>query len=54
MAQAAEGFTVIDLYHFPIHIRNFYYNKIVESKKQEKKEMDKIKQESKSKVRIKR
>lgn len=52
MAQAANGFSVIDLYHMPVHLRMFYYNKMVEQRKREEKEMEKVKKQSK--VRIKR
>jgi hypothetical protein len=33
----------------PIHLRKFYYNKLVELKKAEKEEVDKVKRKSKVK-----
>lgn len=52
MAQAANGFSAMDLYHMPVRLRMFYYNKMVEQRKNEQKEMEKVKR--KSKVQIKR
>ena len=36
----------------PIYLRNFYFNKLVEQKKQEKQEMDKMKSKSSNKNKI--
>ena len=35
MVQFGNGFTIMDLYKMPTHLRNFYYNKLVEAKKKE-------------------
>jgi hypothetical protein len=52
MVQFGNGFTIMDLYKMPTHLRNFYYNKLVEAKK---KESESVKASNKqSKVRIKR
>ena len=36
-----QGFTHDDVYNLPIHIRNFYVQKLIETKTEEKKQMDK-------------
>ena len=52
MVQFGNGFTVMDLYKMPTHLRNFYYNKLVDAKK---KESEAVKSSNKqSQVRIKR
>jgi len=52
MVQFGNGFTIMDLYKMPTHLRNFYYNKLVDAKK---KESESVKSSNKqSKVRIKR
>jgi hypothetical protein len=49
-----NGFTMMDLYKMPTHLRNFYYNKLVDAKKKEAEQVKKVSQPSKSsKVRIK-
>ena len=35
MAYYGNGFTILELYKLPTHIRNFYYSKLVEAKKKE-------------------
>jgi hypothetical protein len=49
-----NGFTMMDLYKMPTHLRNFYYGKLVEVKSKESKEIEKqskgIKQNSKVRV----
>jgi len=52
MVNYGNGFTVMDLYKMPTHLRNFYYNKLLESKKKENEEAKKA--NNASKVRIKR
>ena len=41
------GFSHSDVYDMPIYLRNFYYKKLTEAKKEEKKQADKIKNQSK-------
>ena len=49
-----NGFTMMDLYKMPTHLRNFYYNKLVDAKKKEAEQVKKASQTPKnSKVRIK-
>ena len=45
-----QGFTHSDVYDMPIYLRNFYYNKLVETRKKENEEVRKAQQKSKSKV----
>jgi hypothetical protein len=53
MVQFGNGFTWSDVYHMPINLRKFYFNKLVELKKQEAEEMKKAQSKSKSsKVRM--
>ena len=55
MCNYGNGFNVMDLYHMPIHLRNFYYKKLVESKERENEQIKKAKSPTNaSKVRIKR
>jgi hypothetical protein len=55
MVQFGNGFTWRDVYQMPIHLRKFYFNKLMEFKKKEKEEMDKINRKSKPKsVNVKR
>lgn len=50
-----NGFTMMDLYKMPTHLRNFYYKKLVESKEKESEQMEKANSKAKaSRVRIKR
>lgn len=42
MAEYGNAFTWHEVYTMPIHWRKFYFNKLLEAKKAEKKEMDKI------------
>lgn len=51
MVQFSQGFTFNDLYNMPTKWRRFYYNKLVEVKKKENEEVEKIKRESKVRVR---
>ena len=49
-----NGFTMMDLYKLPTHLRNFYYKKLADAKKKEAEAVKKSSQPSKSsKVRIK-
>jgi len=52
MLQFGNGWTWRDVYHMPIHLRKFYFNKLAELKKKEAKEIEDVKK--KSKVRVKR
>jgi hypothetical protein len=54
MVQYGNGFTVMEMYKMPTHLRNFYYNKLVEAKKKESEEVQKSNKSSNSKVRIRR
>lgn len=50
-----NGFTMMDLYKMPTHLRNFYYKKLVDAKEKEAEQVKKVNTNSKSsKVRIKR
>jgi len=49
MVNFGNGFTWRDVYTMPIHWRNFYFKKLVESKKKEKEEYDKISRKSSAK-----
>jgi hypothetical protein len=52
MVNYGNGFTVMDLYKMPTHLRNFYYNKLVDAKKKENQQVETANKASK--VRIKR
>jgi hypothetical protein len=54
MVQYGNGFTVMEMYKMPTHLRNFYYNKLVEAKKKESEEVQKSNKSSNSKVRVRR
>ena len=45
-----QGFTHSDVYGMPVYLRNFYYNKLVETRKKENDEVRKVQQKNKSKV----
>ena len=45
-----QGFTHSDVYDMPIYLRNFYYNKLVETRKQENEEVRKAQQKNKSTI----
>jgi hypothetical protein len=51
MVQFGNGFTWRDVYTMPIHLRKFYFNKLIELKKKEKEEIDTAKQKSKVRIR---
>lgn len=53
MVQFGNGFTIMELYQMPIHLRNFYYQKLVDVKKKEADEIKKVNNQKSSKVRIK-
>jgi len=42
------GFTHSDIYEMPIYLRNYYYNKLVETRTKENKEVKKSQQKNKS------
>lgn len=55
MMYYGNGFTMMDLYQMPTKLRNFYYNKLVKAKKEEKDKSESVnKSNTPSKVRIKR
>ena len=45
-----KGFTHSDIYDLPIYLRNFYYQKLVDTRKKENEEIKKANQRNKSKV----
>lgn len=50
LIQFGNGFTWLDVYSLPTYLRNFYFNKLIELKKEEKKQNDELK----SKVRFRK
>jgi hypothetical protein len=53
MVHFGNGFTWSDVYHMPINLRKFYFNKLVEFKKKEADEMKAAQAKNKSsKVRM--
>ena len=42
-----QGFTHADVYEMPIYLRKFYFNKLLDVKKEEKKEIEKSNKKSK-------
>jgi hypothetical protein len=56
MCYYGKGFTQFDVYKMPTYLRNFYYNKLVDTKQEEKKANDKATKNIKtpSKVRIRK
>ena len=42
MVNYGNGFTWSEVYTMPIHIWRFYFNKLVDAKKKEKEEVDKV------------
>jgi hypothetical protein len=51
MVQFGNGFTWRDVYTMPIHLRKFYFNKLIEFKKKEADEYKKVEQKSKVRIR---
>jgi len=49
MVNYGNGFTWGDVYHMPLHLRKFYFQLLVESKKKEKSEINKMNKKSSSK-----
>ena len=53
-----NGFTQSEVYRLPVHLRNFYYNRLLEAKKKENEAVEKNKKssvpKSPSKVRVNR
>ena len=45
-----EGFTFSDVYDMPIYLRNFYLKKLTDTKKEEKKQIDKSNKKSSSTI----
>jgi hypothetical protein len=54
MVNYGNGFSWNDIYFMPSQWRKFYFNKLIEAKKKEKEEYDKVSKQSKSKVRVRR
>ncbi len=52
MINYGNGFTFSDVYRMPTYLRNFYYNKLVDSKKKESEQIKKTNSQKSSKVRI--
>ena len=50
MVQFGNGFTWSEVYHMPVYLRRFYFNKLIDLKKKEAEEIKKS--QSKSKVRM--
>ena len=48
LIQFGNGFIWRDVYHMPIHLRNFYYNKLVELKKKEAEQIKQAQSKAKS------
>ena len=46
MVNYGNGFTWKEVYTMPIHWRRFYFNKLLEAKKKEKEEYDKVNKKS--------
>ena len=44
------GFTHSDVYDMPIYLRNYYYNKLVETRKKENEEIQKSQRKSQPKI----
>tara|TARA_Y100001963_G_C6673802_1_gene396415 strand:+ start:622 stop:798 length:177 start_codon:yes stop_codon:yes gene_type:complete len=42
-----QGFTHDDVYNMPTYLRGFYLKKLIETKEEEKKQMDKVNKKSK-------
>jgi hypothetical protein len=53
MIHYGNGFIWSDVYNMPTYLRNFYYNKLVDSKKKEAEQIKESKSTKSSKVRIK-
>ena len=56
MVNYGNGFTMMEVYKMPTYLRNFYYNKLVDSKTKENEQIQaaNAKAGKSSKVRIKR
>jgi hypothetical protein len=53
MVQHGNSFTFMDVYKMPTYLRNFYYNKLVETKKTEQKTVQELETKQKQgKVRM--
>ncbi len=52
MINYGNGFTFSDVYRMPTYLRNFYYNKLVDTKKKESEQIKKTSSQKSSKVRI--
>jgi hypothetical protein len=56
MVNYGNGFTMMEIYKMPTYLRNFYYNKLVDSKTKENEQIQAANSKAgkSSKVRIKR
>lgn len=54
MCNYGNGFTMMDLYKLPTKLRNFYYRKLVSTKKAESEAIEKSKGKTSNKVRVKK
>lgn len=54
MIQFGNGFTWNDVYYMPTYLRNFYFKKLIDLKKKEKEEHDRVQSKNKSKVRFRK
>jgi hypothetical protein len=55
MCNYGNGFTMMDVYKLPTHLRRFYYNQLVESKNREAKAAESTVKNTKSnKVRVRK
>ena len=50
MVNYGNGFNWNEVYHMPTHWRNFYFGKLVDSKKKEKAEYDKVNKKTNTRV----
>jgi hypothetical protein len=44
------GFTHSDVYNMPVYLRNYYYNKLVETRKKENEEIQKSQRKNQTKI----
>lgn len=54
MCYYGNGFTQMDVYRLPIHLRNFYYRMLGDAKQKESEQIKKANDASSKKVRIKK
>lgn len=54
MIHHGNGFTWNDVYTMPTYLRNFYFRKLIDFKKEEKKQYDEMDSRNRSKVRFRK